>query len=65
MSCVKIFALLPSSPAEAVIEKDKITLKCKEVKHPRFVRYGWQPYTDANLVNGEGHPASTFKTEVK
>ena len=51
-------------PAEAVVEKGKVTLKCKDIKHPRFVRYGWQPYTTANLVNGEGLPASTFKVEI-
>lgn len=29
------------------------------------VRYAWQPYTDANLVNEVGLPASTFEIEVK
>ena len=29
------------------------------------VRYAWKPYTDANLVNGAGLPASTFEIEVK
>ncbi|MBQ5644163.1 MAG: sialate O-acetylesterase [Bacteroidaceae bacterium] len=29
------------------------------------VRYAWQPYTDANLVNEAGLPASTFEIEVK
>lgn len=28
------------------------------------VRYAWQPYTTANLVNGEGLPASTFEIKV-
>lgn len=27
----------------------------------RYVRYAWQPFTRANLVNSEGLPASTFK----
>ena len=28
------------------------------------VRYAWRPYTDANLVNGAGLPASTFEAAV-
>ena len=35
------------------------------VAHPRFVRYGWQPFTRANLVNGAKLPASTFRVEIK
>ena len=45
-------------PATAVI------LTSPEVKHPRLVRYGWQPFTRANLVNGASLPASTFRGEV-
>ena len=29
------------------------------------IRYAWQPYTDANLINEAGLPASTFEIEVK
>ena len=29
------------------------------------IRYAWKPYTDANLVNGAGLPASTFEIDVK
>lgn len=28
------------------------------------IRYGWQPYTDANLVNEYNLPASTFEIEI-
>jgi sialate O-acetylesterase len=28
------------------------------------IRYAWTPYTDANLVNEEGLPASTFELRV-
>ena len=31
----------------------------------RRVRYAWKPYTDANLVNEEGLPASTFEITVE
>ena len=34
-------------------------------REARRVRYAWKPYTDANLVNEAGLPASTFEIEVK
>ena len=50
-------------PAQAEVVGNRIKLTSKEVSHPRFVRYGWQPYTTANLVNGADMPASTFRSE--
>ena len=52
-------------PAQAEVEGGKIKVWSKEVKHPKAVRYGWQPFTRANLVNAEGLPASTFRTDVE
>ncbi len=49
--------------AEARIEKDHIILQSKEVDQPCAVRYGWRPYTDANLINSATFPASTFREE--
>lgn len=52
-------------PASATITSDNtIELKNMSIKKPRFVRYGWQPFTRANLVNSSGLPASTFKAEA-
>lgn len=51
-------------PAVAVVEGDRIRLSCKEVDRPRYVRYGWQPFTRANLVNSDLLPASTFRATV-
>lgn len=51
-------------PATAVIAGCSVVLTSPEVKHPRLVRYGWQPFTRANLVNGASLPASTFRGEV-
>lgn len=51
-------------PAEARIVGETVVLTCPEVRHPRLVRYAWQPYTRANLVNGAGLPASTFRALV-
>ncbi len=52
-------------PAEASIVGDKVRLQCPQVPHPAYVRYAWQPFTRANLVNGDGLPASTFRVEVE
>lgn len=52
-------------PADATIVDDKIILTCPQVNNPRFVRYGWQPYTNANLVNGDNLPTSTFKIAIE
>lgn len=52
-------------PAEAEVIGNKIKIYNMTVKKPRFVRYGWQPFTRANLVNASGLPASTFKLEVE
>ena len=52
-------------PAVAEInDNNEIVLTVSEQITPKIVRYGWQPYTTANLVNGEDLPASTFKIYV-
>ena len=52
-------------PATATIEGNTVRLTSDKVKQPRIVRYAWQPFTRANLVNGDRLPASTFRGEVK
>ena len=42
---------------------EQVKVYSKEVQNPRYVRYGWQPFTRANLINREGLPASTFRAE--
>lgn len=52
-------------PATAEVMADgRLRVWSEDVKEPRYVRYGWQPFTRANLVNGYGLPASTFRGEV-
>lgn len=52
-------------PAEAEVTEDgRLRVWSGQVKNPRYVRYGWQPFTHANLVNGEDLPASTFCGEA-
>ncbi|MGL5681979.1 MAG: GDSL-type esterase/lipase family protein [Marinifilaceae bacterium] len=50
-------------PAQVEIEDNRIKVWNTQIKNPSRVRYAWQPYTRANLVNSEGLPASTFSTE--
>ncbi len=50
-------------PAEIRIGDGRVVLKSGKVKVPCAVRYGWQPYTTADLRNVQGLPASTFIVE--
>ncbi len=50
-------------PAKAEIQGQTVKVSSPQVPLPTIVRYGWQPYTQANLVNGEGLPASTFRSD--
>ncbi len=51
--------------AEVEVHDGYIKLSSKNTKNPRLVRYGWQPFTRANLVNGANLPASTFRISDK
>ena len=51
--------------AKALIQKNKVIIPIGKDENPVEVLYGWEPYTDANLVNGENLPASTFKITIK
>ena len=50
-------------PATATIVGNKLHVSSPNVPHPHYVRYGWQPFTRANLVNDCNLPASTFRAE--
>lgn len=47
-----------------ITENNQIILYSMSIENPRYVRYGWQPFTRANVVNGAKLPASTFRIEV-
>lgn len=51
-------------PVEASLSDNKIILTNMDITNPRYVRYAWQPFTRANLVNSDSLPASTFKIEI-
>lgn len=50
-------------PAKVEIVGCSLRLTASQVAAPRAVRYGWQPFTRANLENAQGLPASTFRDE--
>ena len=58
----KVGALQKVASEQIKIEGNRIIIK--GVKAQRL-RYAWQPFTDANLVNEAGLPASTFEIEIK
>ena len=47
-------------PATAEIVGDEVKVSCEQVRIPKSVRYAWSPVTDANLVNEDELPTSTF-----
>lgn len=54
------------APAQAKIVGETVVVSAKEVASPKAVRYAWASWCkEANLVNAEGLPASTFALEVK
>ena len=52
-------------PAKAEIKGNSIYLTSPNVKNPARIRYGWQPYTEANLINSDSLPTSTFRINIK
>jgi sialate O-acetylesterase len=51
--------------ANAFINKNKVVISIDKNEKPVKILYGWKPYTDANLVNSEGLPASTFEIKIE
>lgn len=53
-------------PAKAeVLGDDHLRVATPTVANPVSVRYGWQPFTRANLVNIDNLPATTFRLDKK
>lgn len=44
--------------------KEDFTVVIESATMPENVYYDWEPFTDGNLINTAGLPASTFKLEV-
>lgn len=51
-------------PATAEIRDRSVLVHCESVAEPRFVRYGWQPFSLGNLTDSARLPASTFEITV-
>lgn len=47
-----------------ITDKNEIIIQSSKINNPKLVRYGWQPFTRANLVNREGLPTSTFLIDI-
>ena len=47
------------------IEGNRIIIEGPAAACAMRIRYAWKPYTDANLVNETGLPASTFEIAIK
>jgi sialate O-acetylesterase len=49
--------------ASAVIRGNRVEVRSDRIAQPTAVRYGWANYTDANLINSYGLPASPFRSD--
>lgn len=47
-------------PAKSKIIKNTLQVWSPEIKNPRYVKYGYTPFSNGNLINKNGLPASTF-----
>jgi sialate O-acetylesterase len=47
-------------PADATIDGTSVLVRSTAIPHPIHVRYAWASFTNANLFNAAGLPASTF-----
>lgn len=52
-------------PADAKIVGETVVVTCDETVKPRYIRYGWKSYSDANLINKANLPSSTFSAQVE
>ena len=59
---VRGFSLDGKTECRAIIRNDKIVIFTAE--KPEYLYYSWKPFSDANLVNGDDLPASTFRVKV-
>ncbi len=50
-------------PADAWINRSKVYVRSKAVKHPVAVRYAFENYVEGDLYGTEGLPVSSFRTD--
>ncbi len=51
--------------AEAKIIGNKLEVWSSEIENPRYIKYGYTPFTEANLLNKHNLPASTFSNLIE
>ncbi|PCE66530.1 sialate O-acetylesterase [Sediminicola luteus] len=59
---IRGFSLDGKNEILCTLVNNRIWIPCRN--NPEYVYYAWRPFSEANLVNGEGLPASTFKIKV-
>ncbi|HUH29146.1 GDSL-type esterase/lipase family protein [Gelidibacter sp.] len=52
-------------PAQTKIINGTLQVWSPEIKNPRYVKYGYTPFSNGNLVNSYGLPASTFSNSIE
>ncbi|WP_291403654.1 sialate O-acetylesterase [Daejeonella sp.] len=57
------FSIDGKNEIDAKILKNRVIIPLSE--KPKHVFYAWKPFTDANLINSEKLPASTFKLKIQ
>lgn len=57
------FSLNGITESIAAVQNKTVVIRVKE--KPLYIYYAWKPFTEANLVNSEQLPASTFKLYVE
>ena len=46
-----------------IVESDTVAVWAEGIKQPKHVRFGWHPLARFNLINEEGLPAVSFRTD--
>ncbi len=52
-------------PAQTKIVNGILQLWSPKIENPRYVKYGYTPFSTGNLVNSYGLPASTFSNSIE
>jgi sialate O-acetylesterase len=50
---------------KAIIQQNKVIITLNKNERPVKLMYAWKPFSDANLVNSAGLPASTFQIQIE
>lgn len=64
-SAVRGFSVDGKTTVPAILSADHKTILININVKPDILYYGWKPFSDANLCNAEGLPASTFMLSVQ